>query len=218
MSSENSFDPVGLAHLQRRQRRTPWVVSFGDLLTLLLCFFLTMVSFGPLGSGHKEQANKGLEPMDPAFPAPGRRSAAAAAPGIVLAKSLNVAPRTESVRQFANRSFIFAETDFDVEPELPDSRKREVMFEEIKTLSAKVVQVDVETCGGKADESGDAAWEIAGKRSLALGREIANFGVNPAQVRLRVLGQHCELLMDPELLGRPAAVRISWKIENPFYG
>jgi flagellar motor protein MotB len=30
-----------------------WATSFSDLVTLLLCFFLTMISFGPLGKPHQ---------------------------------------------------------------------------------------------------------------------------------------------------------------------
>ena len=51
----NKVHPL-LSYALRNQKRShqslmsdTWATSFSDLVTLLLCFFLTMISFGPLG-------------------------------------------------------------------------------------------------------------------------------------------------------------------------
>jgi flagellar motor protein MotB len=51
----NKVHPL-LSYALRNQKRShqslmsdSWATSFSDLVTLLLCFFLTMISFGPLG-------------------------------------------------------------------------------------------------------------------------------------------------------------------------
>lgn len=39
-----------------------WAVTFSDLITLLLCFFLTMISFGPIGTAYREGEAPELTP------------------------------------------------------------------------------------------------------------------------------------------------------------
>ena len=40
-----------------RRDTSAWLVTFGDLLTLLLCFFITIVRFSPLGAMQNNQAS-----------------------------------------------------------------------------------------------------------------------------------------------------------------
>lgn len=171
------------ASVKSPERRPIWLISFGDLLTLLWCMILSLICYGHIrpakmgaqGSSVQTVAQKGTG--NPAATAerrslgtplaePSQRQAAAAEEQLFL-----------GARDFAEQQdALSADADARLYGLYAAQRETE------RTV------VTVEAC---ADEHSGEAWFSSVNRALLVRGRLLHAGFRPEQLRLRVLGAQC---------------------------
>ena len=179
-----------------------WLISFGDLLTLLLCFFLTIVSFGPLNpkatlpiKGVTSQSNSVTGPE----PGVGVGKLGA---GTQVAQS-----RTSSTENQKELRLVFNVEDFLEPTEKLVPAKVIELQKLIKTDGYSVGRVRLESCSElKSDDQG---WFQALSRGFYLRGQFIDAGIEPKRIELRVVGRNCAALKnDPTEFGLAATVNV----------
>jgi len=165
-----------------------WLVSFGDLLTLLLCFFITILSFGgmkPEGSTDKLGINGGTQ-VDAAF---SRESNDGGNPA-----GIELAVLSDREADYKEVTLNFEESDF--------SQSGEVLTEAaLAGLKRQVTQDGytpdralLQTCADREAGSAEYEWYLSLGRALFLRSQLIDAGISPQALRLRVAGARCEVL------------------------
>lgn len=176
-------------HSTKRHNGAGWLVSFADLLTLLVCFFLAVVASSPLapsGSNQKKQAlTKGETTVE--------------------RDSVNTRFISESGTPLAGNKSGSGYPPKAGELFLTSEQLRGSQFE--RSISALVLggigeraTIEVSTCA-----SGRNAVESSTETALALKIALEQRGVVPAQIRFRPLGRHCEVIRDEAYHARTVA-------------
>lgn len=157
-----------------------WLVSFGDLITLLLCFFICLVSFSPINPANSsntavqgdnsESNNQHTDTEDS---------------GTAIADTL---PHSGK-----NKILLF-EQDFAIEtgslvPSALLALKKGMVRE-----GYEIDQAMISACGGKSVLNDDQAWRQAMSRVLAVRRQVFDGRTEELRLALRTVGGFCELL------------------------
>lgn len=157
-----------------------WMVTFGDLLTLLLCFFLTIVSFSPLNSNNdRPQTQMAVEKQD--------------ASGTTIASTSS---EEEADRTTASSSglFFYAE-DFvgevgglggDVLNRLTSQLKMPGYL--TKSASESLGALLIEGCGEGMDEE---SWLMALSHVSQIRGQLLDAGISRERIQVRILGPEC---------------------------
>lgn len=180
-----------------------WLISFGDLLTLLWCMILSLVCYGhfrPTSLGKNSQGHQWVK----------------AYPGNVHAKPLANAsagtplanPAAQEPSAVKPPAVLFTERDFvDANNLSADAEHRlAVLWSPEQSRGAAVT---IETCDG-ADKAG---WFSSVNRALLLRGKALRAGIESAAVRLRVVGAHCESLQDENPKAEQARARVTLRTE-----
>jgi len=183
----------GSRNLARSQMR--WLVTFGDLLTLLLCFFLSIVSFGPLNPTQRvleEEVTKPDEPINPVMP-PEIDSEQVSGPTIALTNSDTM----ETLLRFTEQDYVGG-------GELFTSEASEKMRSELEPEGYEVESVVVESCYGKPEYPDGRSWFMSVSRALGLRSQLIDAGVSPASISIRTVGYRCDAIreQDEEMVTR----------------
>jgi len=168
-----------------RMRKGPvasaWYLSFGDLLTLLLAFFITTIT---------------LSPLNPA--SGGRYSAAESGTTIALdplsgsgTRNANIANKTRQLVHFMS-STAFLSHNGDLTPEAQDEIKKLVVAE-----GYRIERAQIELCQNPNSGTDFDPWLLTESQISGLARQLVDIGVDQQALKLRVLGPHCNALLSP---------------------
>jgi hypothetical protein len=142
---------------------THWMVTFGDLLTLLLCFFCAVIT---LNANNIKDLNTSLN-----------TSQRPRGDGTVIAANTQ--------RQW----FYFSEVPSSVEIKGALLKHQQ----EHPTLkNAEIADIYVEVCSGSVGEPNQDGWSQSIERALAIKRQLLDdFGLADGRIALRSLGRLC---------------------------
>lgn len=159
-----------------------WWVSFGDLLTLLLCFFLALVGFGTLRiSVPATLSNE-----------PGRGNSE-----LGQAKFISQGDGTPFALYESEPvvvSLRYAERDYAADQEMLTAEAAGKLKTEVSKSPYDITAVHVETCATVPGKGAGHSWLHAMSRGMALRSQVFDAGVSAELITLRVLGGHCEVL------------------------
>lgn len=154
---------------------TVWMISFGDLLTLLVCFFMAMMQFG---SNAKSSIILDKTALKGDFGGSKISGTRIADP---TSKSSGGARYPTVMNEF-----VAVESDFPEDSSAVNAFTKERLMSESWVSDA---QVEVEACA-----VGSGSWQVARERALAIRAAVLESGVQPGQVTLRIVGSDCESL------------------------
>ncbi|MCB0317512.1 MAG: hypothetical protein KDD56_02060 [Bdellovibrionales bacterium] len=162
-----------------------WLVSFGDLLTLLLTFFVMTIAIS--GKGATEDTDKTtLTPKNPAEVVEHQRQAE-----IFVLSGTKIAtyPYRTEVREIGLR-----EIDFNTEADelTQDAKKR--LRQVLTTRKDVLSPVRLEVCGGLGGYATEVSWFKSIGRALFVSSQLFDAGIPKALLEVRPLGPHCSLL------------------------
>jgi hypothetical protein len=170
------------------------MLSFGDLTTLLLCFFVSAIS---------------LSPLNPLIPQPQNDvSSANFEPGTSIASSQSRESLTPATRppEFRYLDEQVLETEFDSKgPELTEAGRARVK-ERMKLDGYRLVAANILACSGRSAEKSEMkAWQLSSSRILGLRRQLIDVGLKPIRLSHEVLGPDCGVIAtqgEPDVSGR----------------
>ncbi|MBX7139244.1 MAG: flagellar motor protein MotB [Oligoflexia bacterium] len=156
--------------------RDPWLISFGDLLTLLLGCFITILAQSDLNPAHKTAAN-------------GADSASAVpALGTVSDGGIRLALRAREHAVPPKRVFGFTARDFWRNGSELRRYQRTRLKRRAKLEGYHVAGALIESCGVTPGERG---WFDSIAQTLAVRRQLFDAGIEAHSVAARVLGPNC---------------------------
>lgn len=218
MSQTSVYDSALGAEISTMNAPKPalWLVTFGDLLTLLLCFFLTMVTFGPLGNNEKTSTNQGVTAPTAASTQEPQGGSLLQDSGTVIANIQsddserdlgvrNMAPFVRSLR-LELRSEDFAADTFVLSKQTQDLLERLLSEAQASTAvsQSQIENVLIEVC---QQAQGSVALEQMMEQALTLGRSLQSGVAQVGVLNYRLATKGCEELrgsvVDKEL---PVAV------------
>ncbi|MCB0337207.1 MAG: flagellar motor protein MotB [Bdellovibrionales bacterium] len=172
--------------LQLEQNHAPvfrqaWLLTFGDLLTLMLCFFIALCSFQRFGSeadGLTDGNNSEKVP-------PTHKQAEELSAGTPLAKT-NIGG--------ALPGLVLNEEDFSDRQGSLSQFKAQELGEFVAQALSHGRELEIESCAEGAQEQVLTLWAQSMYRAQDLQQLLTRHGVPPQAIRVRVLGPHCELL------------------------
>ena len=185
-----------------------WLTSFGDLLTLLLCFFLLQFSTTPKENSvpggevvenhdqSQEHATAGLTPYG------------WSPRGTLLAKPSTGSPLVE--REF--RREMFSQETFELNEDAGEELKNLVI-----PVGYEIDRAFITTCGDRTDQSESLAWTAATGRALSLQRQLVDVGISQRKLEIEVLGPHCSRARFPNVGERFAgllSIKLKAKTRN----
>lgn len=162
-----------------------WLVSFGDLLTLLLCFFLSIITFGPLGSGPRKLPSNGLDPQVVQSKVDLRGTQTARESGTMLAIHDSGSMQIELMLTEAD----FKKTPFEVNREAWNRLQSEIALDSYGDGA-----VVVETCSSLHGSASAKARFISMSRALAIRSHLIDAGLGSSSLKLRSVGEFCSVL------------------------
>lgn len=198
----------------KRQGAAFWQVTFGDLLTLMLCFFLALLSLGPLGDGEKINKVKGVKLS---MQEPGRVSlnrVRGGLPGIVLARRFNDATALAPPRLLRERGYwlSFSERAYAGHQFELGAQAKHRLAKALRVKGYEIQGATVETCCGPPSVGEAPCWELSARRGVSLHGDLVSLGFKATDIRLRVLGRHCHALQGRER--KASAARVGFEIKR----
>lgn len=185
MSPESRLLDSTLDHVVPRtpSAGTPdvWLITFSDLLTLVLGFFLVVISLSDIG--------KRTPPVEVATDNPNAVTVSAARGDRESGTAIAEVITSPSVSEFHLRS-----SDFENGSAALDSDRLEKIKKAVALTGYKESQIRIETCSESGGEQDGQNWFIALGRVSALRRQLLDAGVGGNPIEMRVLGAHCHLL------------------------
>lgn len=164
------------------RQRTSWHLSFGDLITLLMTFFITTISLSPLNPATRNR----VQSADTT----GTSIALKAKEGSRLAQAGIVNDYKELIIQLQDSDFI----------DQAELVKPEVMLEIKNSIKADgyiVEQLILAACFKSEWLQQELVWEASKQRTLALASQLIDSGLSNDVLELRVLGPNCAALKSP---------------------
>lgn len=157
-----------------------WLVSFGDLLTLLLCFFISSISLSPFGKSVQVPDNISVI-----------EGSAESQDKIVLALEAGK-PFADTKQQLTQREFGFSEMDF-----TDNSRLNLESLNRLKAQAIKLIgeypDLEIQTCA-QSELGSEQNWNLALLRMEKLRGQLIDSGIYPKSIRYEVLGTNCQIL------------------------
>lgn len=157
----------------------PWFTTLGDLLTLLLCFFLAAISFTSSEIIERRVKNGVTARMEGGSKLPG------ALPRRSVISGTQVAP------QMTRESVIdFAETDFNRDgSELEGEKKTELhrIVERIKGIK----RATIFSCSRRGARS-EVNWNLSIAQATGILGQLIDTGIEPERVNVQALGPQCD--------------------------
>lgn len=170
-------------------RPSLWLVTFGDLLTLMLCFFLATISLRPLYvSPHSSVTERKAETF---------RTKPDAAVGAETAGTRLAATQLEpSVPQpeEIEVSVALTEASFAGSPAYFSRTVRAQLRKAVFTDGYDLRTVTVHACAGNRRYAAGQTASLSVERALRVRGQVIDMGVAPQAVRIRALGRDCAAL------------------------
>ena len=163
-----------------------WLMTFGDLLTLLLCFFVAIVSLSrhqhdaDLVEAAEFEASQITETIDEIT-----RITAGASHGAKIALDIDNRNLTE---------VLLEQGDVDPEKHRLNSAGEQVMEKAIRLVSYPIRSIVIETCSRRGNAEAAIAWHESVSMSLGIQRQIHDMSVGSPQFKVRSAGPYCNTL------------------------
>ncbi len=159
------------------------MITFGDLLTLLLCFFVTTLTTGPLSTRKEAKESKAVRPIvEPTM--------LSQAHGTVLASNLEESSVVPTISTTAVRVLTLNKVAFErwggLSAEGLGKLSSFVTAEHFMTATA-----EVEVCADSSGAGSNVAWALSRQRVQAVYDVLVGLGVEPSNINFRAMGPHC---------------------------
>ncbi|MCB0339681.1 MAG: hypothetical protein KDD53_08755, partial [Bdellovibrionales bacterium] len=151
-----------------------WLVVFGDLLTLLLCFFVSVLTLHPIGeTKHSKQTSENTAEIS---------SAHSVEPdNAELEKSGTVIAQLES-QEVLKRKVLLSELDFgDANEE--HRGNLELLKNDLIREGYKLRSVQVSVCGHQEGAREELSWYVSMERSVRIKSQLVD--IRPSLMRFR---------------------------------
>lgn len=160
--------------MQHLEQPSTWLITFADMITLLLCAFLMIFSlnYHRLKDKAKEAQIERTEE---------------AAPGIQIAQSTS-----EGTKSFQDVTLNFSEEDFEADgATLGGDALRRLKSKGIPE-GYEISLLNLNSCVSSDSVGNGDAWKMSEKRSEGLFRQLIDSGVLPERIREMTLGVDCD--------------------------
>ncbi|MBN8548945.1 MAG: hypothetical protein J0M12_06495 [Deltaproteobacteria bacterium] len=178
-----------------RSIHSNWMLSFGDLLTLLLCFFLSIISFSPLNPAHK--SSEKVDKKQGVTKSKEHEVAPAPAQTVDGTQLANLEGSDEKTTLLANMSVVdglrlwLQESDYaGLGWELGEGAAARLKSQVVRTAYAPK-RVTIESCLESTLIGDETAWAGSISRILSVRSQLIDAGFKPGIFRYRVMGPHC---------------------------
>lgn len=186
--------------------RTYWLVTFGDLLTLLLCFFVAMVSLSQHSVTDSEAAVAGPELQPP------EKTEQTIVPPLPASRGVEIALTIDN-RDL--KELLLQRSDFnDPLPVLSEAGLKKVQ-KAVEAITYTLDEVIIETCNADENVKPETAWHLSVVLGLGLRRQIVDAVNRPVSVAVRSVGPWCDTIDDLE---NGAISRIQFKGQPEEHG
>ncbi len=176
MSSENEV-------INSPSNNQVWLTSFGDLLTLLLSFFIAVIALSPLNPAVKDGLSVGKHEINSVIEP---RLTKKSSDGTYVAKLSQVKGAKRGLKslllRFSGRDFVLNRNGF---RRMAERRLR-------KAVSLGGYATGLALVGTCSTALGEDAWSRSEEYALALRRQLIDAGVKSAGVKMQVFGPHCQ--------------------------
>lgn len=190
-----------------------WMLSFGDLLTLLLCFFLCALSFSPLNPHRGNEAiSKQNQQLADSTASTSVVPVALERAGTALAKLNPEASEFGTLTKPNDSSELvvnLSESDFIRDAWEPVPNAIDKVKSQVRETSYAVLGVKLESCFPEQARAEEAAWAGSMSRILSMRGQLIDAGLPAALMRYRPLGPHCEALEGQEARPERTVMRIT---------
>ena len=177
-----------------------WLISFSDLLTLLLCFFLCLAAFGRF-DGTLRQANSKISQDNlNTNGVPNAASSVVTSGGTVVANKSIEAGSLQA---------LLTEADFGSDGSEVKSSGQDKLKKLLETVAYKPTAVLIETCGVRVDRENERAWLQGMSRAVALKGQLLDAGIDGQRLIFRNVGPHCEVIEGGEVEGKGLAAMLT---------
>ena len=180
-----------------------WLIGFGDLLTLMLCFFLSLVAFGPLNQADRQE-REALTPeakkMIQMLKLPIRLATQS---GITIAFSMDGYPRL---------NFDFTEDEFAAEGLAAASLAR--IVNTINSVNYEIREIRLEICT-RRKQGGEGSWSESSLKALGVRSQLLDAGVKAESIKIRSLGRYCRGLGQAH---KEKSAVLSFEFIKPVHG
>jgi flagellar motor protein MotB len=188
--------------LSERAIHSNWILSFGDLLTLLLCFFLSIISFSPLNPANNvpviveedqpvEQVSTNVLPDAPTGSEPGTALANLTSSDAELTPERNRS-------YFSGLRFWLNESDYSGLGWEPSEEAAKRIKNQVVRTSYQPKRVTIESCFDAGVKGAETVWAGSISRILNLRSQLIDAGLPSGSFEYRVLGPHCNGLRTQE--------------------
>jgi hypothetical protein len=182
-------------------------VSFGDLLTLLLCFFVAIVAYHTKGDPNQSEKNRVTSENNTIKIDPGAMYQKRELSGTPLANL------TESSESLVLR---FEPADYNgLQEQMTDEAKR--WFQKaIQSDDYNLSVVRLEVCGNTPPGQGSSGWLVSMRRALDIRRQLVDAGFSTEGFELELLGADCSKLESKG--GKKTVAALTLRTERIFNG
>lgn len=153
-----------------RPGSSAWLVTFGDLLTLLVCFFITIISHSTFN------------------PADG------VAEGVKADSGTAIAILPVETPDSLELSLRFRERDFRANGVRMQVSARRRLKKAVNLEGYALTNGVIESCAKAADHNEEGNWALSVRRAFSLRSQVIDAGLTAEGVALRFLGESCGLL------------------------
>ncbi|MCB0311063.1 MAG: hypothetical protein KDD42_07500, partial [Bdellovibrionales bacterium] len=173
----------------QKPRPNTWLVSFGDLLTLLVCFFIAILSASPMNPANSTSASSVSAQNYDEKVRRWLRSTSRLRSGTTLANYTDeTGPNSDLIKlriDLGNQSFL--QNGVTLEPKTRRQLKRVIALQGYELQTAAISSCSTE--GGAALEK---AWFVSMDRALEVRRQMIDTGVANKRIELEVVGPFCQ--------------------------
>ncbi len=165
-----------------------WLLGFGDLSTLILCFFLALLISSPVNPAYRRgNSQLGVEPGDGPFEAQAK---------IETVFSDSVKPGTELAKPISDESYkelILLRSYYDEEMNIASLLQKSVL-NGIDLGVYEVSELSIETCSPNEGIPKETDWYLSLSNALSTRRQLVDAGIRSKVIEVGVLGPWCEVL------------------------
>ncbi|MEZ4753955.1 MAG: flagellar motor protein MotB [Bdellovibrionota bacterium] len=176
-----------------------WLVTFGDLLTLLLTFFVMSIAIG----GQNETATaENIQKNQISTKENSQLEEIEVIPRLVKLSGTNIAIQT---LRTPLKEVGLDESDFNTESDHLTAKAAQRLRAILSARKDEFSTVRLELCGGLGGYATEVSWYKSISRALFVQSQLVDAGISKSQLAIRPLGPHCELLKDDaekQLVGR----------------
>lgn len=191
-----------------------WLLTFGDLLTLLLCFFLAIVSFSPLNPSPERAEYVKKSAAYDANSQSSSKTGRSLTHGTTLAHVEGKASGV--ITRPGVEEYWFVEDDFSNRVTDISANKAEEFKSSVASTDYSAKQVEIETCNPLAPPSDEIHRAVPGLRAIALSRQVIDAvkGASFANLKLMEYRESCGRINSEDSPHKVALVRIFWNSKN----